>query len=176
MIAKCPMTVAVMNSNARPAFASRNNSPNARVGSSPLLSRCPRTAGMRINAIPQMTLAIPASIKNGVSHRNNCASFKPNGTPNAAAAENAVITMPIPAARRSGGTTSPMIDMIIAIDSPPKVPLTPRASNSVAAFVESPQKSVPQINPPYANSSNFLRSNRSINGAATRPKIPEQTV
>ena len=74
-------------------------------------------------------LARPASTKNGVSQRNICANLSPNGTPSAAAAENAVITMPIPAARRCGGTTSPMMDMIIAMERPPKVPLSARAIN-----------------------------------------------
>src|SRR5690348_16829490 len=124
----------------------------------------------------QFIVANPASMRNGASHRNHCASCNPKGTPSAEAAEKAVITMPMPAARRSGGTTSPIMDMIIAMESPPKVPLMARATSNVVALKERPQVSVPMINPPYAKRSNFRRSKRSTKGAASKPTMPELTV
>src|SRR5437867_1102071 len=113
---------------------------------------------LNLHLVQNPTAVDLGCMKNGVSQRNRWASCSPKGTPTAAAAENAVITMPMPAARRSAGTTSPMMDITIEIDIPPNIPLKALAVSSAVALCDNAQAIVPAMNPAYAKSSNFRRS------------------
>ena len=84
---------------------------------------------------------------NGVSQTKRWASHRPDGTPSAAAKENAPITTPIPAARRSGGTTSLTTAITSVPDSPPKAPHRIRAANNAAWVCASAQANVPAVKP-----------------------------
>ena len=59
------------------------------------------------NTSTQTGTAMPATRKNGISQRNFWARNSPNGTPKAAAVAKAAMMMPMPEARRCGGTMSP---------------------------------------------------------------------
>ncbi len=86
-------------------------------------------------------------IRKGASHFHIWASFKPSGTPSAAAAEKAVMMMPMPRARRSAGTTSATMVIRAALLTPPKAPHIARAAISIPGVFERPQARVPKVKP-----------------------------
>jgi hypothetical protein len=147
MIVKWPNTIAVIRQRPVQAFLVRMSSRKSFPDLTLPPVRWPWTGG-RIRKSPAHTTAeMAATTRKGPSHFHSCAIFNPNGTPSAAAAENAVMMMPIPRARRSVGTTSATIAITVAPLTPPNAPHTARAHSSVAAFSASPQASVARANP-----------------------------
>jgi hypothetical protein len=102
---------------------------------------------MPFNTSSQMMPAIPARKKNGASQLKCCARNKPDGTPSAAATENAVITIPMPVARRAGGTTSLTIAITSAPEMPPNEPHTARDASNAAKLCDIPHATVPSTKP-----------------------------
>ena len=63
------------------------------------------------------------------------------------ATENAVITMPMPVARRAGGTTSLTIAITSAPEMPPNEPHTARDASNAAKLCDIPHATVPSTKP-----------------------------
>ena len=168
---KCPSTITAMKTIPRPALASRSNSRNACPLSAPLC-RCPRTGGTTRYTRHHTTTPIAATPRKGIRQPHRCATCNPTGTPIAAAAANAVMMMPIPAARRSGGTMSLTIARQSEPEMPPNAPPMARAISRVWAFVARPQSSVATVKPAYTPSRRVRRSKRSMKGALNRPTTP----
>jgi len=173
MMVKWPSTITAMKRMPRPALASRSNSWKARpCGRRFANARAP--AAPREHDAPH-DRADAATTRKGMRQPHRWASCRPTGTPIAAATANAVMTMPIPAARRLGGTKSLTIARQREPETPPKPPPIARAISKVWALDARPQSSVATVKPAYATSRSVRRSKRSMKGALNKPTMPAAT-
>ena len=86
----------------------------------------------------------------GATSLSGCKFLKkkaPEEAPSAAAAEKEVMMMPMPCARRWGGTTSETIAITVAPLTPPNAPHRARAIISVPAVCDRPQARVASAKP-----------------------------
>ena len=98
--------------------------------------------------------------------------YIPNGTPNAAADENALSTIPMAPARFPIEKLSPTVDKISAFRIPPKIPVNILAISNKKKLFASPHAKVPTIKPKYAVRTAFLLGNLSIKKEDNKTAMP----
>ena len=136
------------------------------------LRRCPVSVGTMRSATAQISAESAASRKNGHSQPKVAPKAMPTGTPNTAASENEVMTMPVAAPRRDCGITSLTTAITIEPSTPAVSPAKARASCSVKKVGASAHARLDSAKRTYTTSSSFLRSKRSMYVAANRPDSP----
>ena len=92
-------------------------------------ARCARRLGSEAATAAVTPSPSPPTTRKGTCHPPHTDSCRLRGTPTTDATEKAPITAPIALPRRSGGTTSAMIDSESEVAGPPKAPARKRAAS-----------------------------------------------